>query len=86
MPGIETAAATSMAKAPSLSLIGPIATSVVIDTSSGTVILCRPATACIAPMKGKAEHPSAHGLSGQHLVDQQRRAFGRTPCAATMQR
>ena len=34
-------------------------------------------------LKGKAEHPLAQGLFRQHLVDQQRRAFGHTPCAAT---
>ena len=47
-PGILIAMATWMPKPP---VMGPMPTSAVIDTSSGSLIFCAPATAFIAPMK-----------------------------------
>src|SRR5262245_11603620 len=51
MPGTVMAIATAMPKAPGLPAIGPIETSLLIDTFAGRLIFWRAATAFIAPMK-----------------------------------
>jgi hypothetical protein len=51
MPGRLTTIATAMPKAPGLPVIGPMATSALIDTSEVSAIFWRAATALSAPMK-----------------------------------